>query len=133
MSIHQLTITNRFPNDSAHKFKIVKMIHIYHAQRVGLESGTISGSREESIVGVEYLSGQYQIPFSCESTCIYACVCLNVCKCVSVCVWVGRGMCVCACVFICACMRMCVFICVFICACVLVCMHIHIYFTYVCE
>ena len=94
MSIHELTITNRFPNDSAHKFKIVKMIHIYHAQWVGLESGTISSSREESIVGVEYLSGQYQIPLSRESACIYACVCMYVSVCVCVCV------CVCACIFI---------------------------------
>ena len=95
MSIHELTITYRFPNDSANKFKIVKMIHIYHAQRVGLESGTISSSREESIVGVEYLSGQYQIPLSSESTCIYACVCVYVCVCVYMCVNV------CVCLYVC--------------------------------
>lgn len=73
MSVHELTVTYRLPNNTTNKLEIIQMIHIYHAQRVGLESGTVSRSRKQGVVTVKYFTGQNKVPFTSQAACINSC------------------------------------------------------------
>jgi hypothetical protein len=57
VSVHELAITYRLPNNTSNKLEIVQMIHIYHAQRVGLKGSTVSSSCKQCVVTVKYFTG----------------------------------------------------------------------------
>ena len=64
-TVHQLVIKDGFSYDSAHKFEVTQVIAVTVRQGIDGVGDAISGwHREQSIIGIEDLSGYNNIPFS---------------------------------------------------------------------
>ena len=59
VSVHELSVTDGFTDHPADELEVVQMVHVDHAQGVGLESRTVCRCCEERVVRVEDLSGQH--------------------------------------------------------------------------